>query len=409
MPSRSLFSRRETLAGVAGAVAALAGCGDLGQSGPGTPERRVGPLSDPEPGTWPREDYSVRRNRHNPHATPPRTAPEARWEVDTAGVPTLVVVDDTVYVGDDTRIRALDATDGSERWERTHGAEALVHRAGRLYAMQDGTLRALRAADGSEQWSTSVDGQVLLDAVEDYGVVLVPAYMTGVHGLHADTGERLWTVENEHALPLAGLGGAYLQPTRTRLESLSPAQSADRFSANAPDVDPWTGYSWRRPSTPVVTDQRVYLGGRPEYGADESAGYLNCFDRRLRSVEWRRRPPSEHTHSPAVAEGMAFTTGYPPSASTSGGRIYAFDAANGDLRWTREPGHFLGPAVVANGTVYAGGSGPSAAGRLYAVDAASGELLWSRRTPGATTTEVAAVGETLYVGDSGTVLALASP
>lgn len=400
MPS---LSRRDALAGTAALAAGLAGCGWFDSD---VPDRRVGPTDDPDPGHWPRRDYGVQRNRHNPHATPPRTPPGERWQVDTAGRTTLIVAGGTVYVGDDQRIRALDAADGDERWTRPGGVEKLVFVADRLYAVRDNTVSALDATDGREQWSQSFDGERVRDAIEHYGVLIVTT-TNAVYGLHADSGNRLWSLDRPTpSSPLTGSGGAYLQATPTRIERLVLNTTEERFSPETPRFDPWTGYSRRTPAAPVATTDRVYLGGRPPSSVEGGRGHLSCFGRAVGSLEWQRRPAVAHVNSPVVVDGRAYTTGYPPGANTPGGRIVAIDAATGDPEWERDPGHLLSAPVVANHTVYAGGSEPEARGQLYAVDAATGDLLWSRATPGAATTDLAAVGDTLYAADHGAVLAL---
>jgi len=183
-----------------------------------------------------------------------------------------------------------------------------------------------------------------------------------LYGLHADTGRELWSMEASYRSRLGFRDGHLLFATPERLDRLAAPES---FSTDPPATETLATYRRRWPSAPVATDGAVFLGGRPPRpGGESDAGPLTRFaatgDR-----EWHRRL-GRHVNSPVVADGQAYTTDYPPSARTDGGRVLALDAT-------------------------------------------TGETLWSRPTDGAITTTVVAVGDTLYIGDDGVLRALGPP
>ena len=76
-------------------------------------------------------------------------------------------------------------------------------------------------------------------------------------------------------------------------------------------------------------------------------------------------------------------------------KVYALDAATGQLRWSYTTGDEVvsGPAV-AGGTVYVGSDDD----KVYALNAATGHLRWSYTTGGVVVSGPAVAGGTVYVG-----------
>jgi len=123
-----------------------------------------------------------------------------RWSVQFDGEPGTVAVDGgTVYAAVEGRVVALDATDGSRRWETTvaDGSEfatAVAVGTDAVYAGFDGVdagLYALGREDGSERWShgfpdTVVEGDMIESGVDAQPVVAAGAvYVPAVDGLYA--------------------------------------------------------------------------------------------------------------------------------------------------------------------------------------------------------------------------------
>jgi len=103
--------------------------------------------------------------------------------------------------------------------------------------------------------------------------------------------------------------------------------------------------------------------------------------------------------SPAVAAGVVYEAflNRPPCNSTSSdidGRIVAFDAASGKIRWSRTIGPTESSPLVVGGAVYLG----DWQGKVYALDAATGRTRWTFETGGKVKGAVAFDSGRLYVG-----------
>lgn len=108
-------SRRALLkAGATGATAALAGC--LNRAGD-TPSGATEDGTDPE-GMWPTFQYDTGRTGAISAGSPPSSDIGTDWEFTPKHHATAspVVSKGSVYVGDATRVYAVDRIDGSERW-----------------------------------------------------------------------------------------------------------------------------------------------------------------------------------------------------------------------------------------------------------------------------------------------------
>jgi outer membrane protein assembly factor BamB len=83
------------------------------------------------------------------------------------------------------------------------------------------------------------------------------------------------------------------------------------------------------------------------------------------------------------------------------GALRAFDAANGNLIWTRQlPGQysFDSAPTVYQGVIYTGGAGSG--GTVYAVSAETGNVLWTARVANGSTSSPAVTGDGVYVSYS---------
>ena len=155
-------SRRDLLA-TSGAVlaATTAGClDDVDASG------------SPSPGSnantdWPMPDHGALASSYAPDAVAPRSSPSERFAVETS-TPTdrPVVADGTVYVPTMAGLLALDATDGTQRWQFSTdeaGSEwfrsPAVHD-DTVYVTGEPGLLALDASDGTERWRVETPGFV---------------------------------------------------------------------------------------------------------------------------------------------------------------------------------------------------------------------------------------------------------
>jgi eukaryotic-like serine/threonine-protein kinase len=128
-------------------------------------------------------------------------------------------------------------------------------------------------------------------------------------------------------------------------------------------VRKWSTNLQLSPSTAAaVANGIVYLGGRtPLFALDAGTG----------APVWNA-PIAWGVTSPAVADGVVYV-------GTGDGKIDAFDAETGAIRWTAQPGPYsvATPVAVAHGLVYAGTDD----GHALAIDARTGVLKWASSVP----------------------------
>jgi hypothetical protein len=386
MPS----SRRRLLATVGGAAAALAGCTSVVRSPVGdtirsAPDRRVDPGWRPGPGTWAQAGYGPANTGHNPHASPPRTEPEVRWRHSLPETLTeIVVAEGRVYCETASRLVALDVESGTRRWDRYTDANALTYVDGRLYHWGDNTDFVARGLDGTELWRTATDAESLKQYHERDGYVYLGAF-SGHRILHADSGAVVRSSDTEWEFLAATADGCYT--TRGG----SPGTPVTYAVG-----DPALGERWRVETgcsvgRPAVDADRVYYPFDPRYTLDCTGPH------RLRAFDTEGRPQWTATFDasiwyPAVADDRVFVSTAPESGP---GRLVCL-SRDGERRWRHEAAGGLKRPVVANGTVYAVPARDSDA-PLVACDVATGERCWARSVT--TDAPLAAVGETLYVGD----------
>jgi len=167
----------------------------------------------------------------------------------------------------------------------------------------------------------------------------------------------------------------------------------------------WEERSLPRPGTPVVAGGQVYLAGGPVSAWDAATGELRwqsldigaggvpavCGEI-LYTNAWHQNEPALAALSRASGEvlwwgqdSVAFPTGRPACEPRGelvfvggfDGRIHAYDASTGQVRWTHRTGEpFSSDLVVADGLVY----GLTIESTLVALEADSGRLL-ARYTP----------------------------
>lgn len=115
-------------------------------------------------------------------------------------------------------------------------------------------------------------------------------------------------------------------------------------------------------SSPAVTGGTVYVG------SDD--GRLWAFGARGGAVRWSRKTGGAVESSPAVAKGRVFV-------GSESGSVFAFGAERGHVKWKRRLGGLITASpLVAAGKVFIGSRG----GTFYALNARTGRIKWKRNT-----------------------------
>lgn len=121
----------------------------------------------------------------------------------------------------------------------------------------------------------------------------------------------------------------------------------------------------------------------------DSISYLDALSGTTGALLWQASLAFGNGDSPAVANGIVYSSGYEPTSDGSADSVlYAFDAAgntncSGSPKmcsplWQFNVGGLASPVNVDNGAVYvAANSDAGSQGGLYALNATTGSLLWS--------------------------------
>lgn len=144
-------------------------------------------------------------------------------------------------------------------------------------------------------------------------------------------------------------------------------------------------------ASPVADQRGVYVAsetGKPESGARRATGALRALGREGGVTQWMRTLAMALRGGLALGNGKIFGGG-------NDGKIYAFDSASGEARWSYDYGApFNSRPVVSGSRVYIGNED----GNLLALDEGTGKLLWHYRTKGAIRGAVATGIDVVYFG-----------
>jgi outer membrane protein assembly factor BamB len=210
----------------------------------------------------------------------------------------------------------------------------------------------------------------------------------GVHAFDPSTGEQLWYTElddPDDTVETSGVVDADDEGVYTATSSATIA--LDRTDGTRR----WTDSHANGQAELRTSEDSVVVCGTG----------VTVYDATEGDVRWRTDETSGDYTRPAVADGTVFVG--------NDRDLAAFDLEDGTGRWTWEFG--IGATVtaptVAEGTVYAGVSGPSG-DTLVAVDAADGTVEWRRPTvskPGSPTYAGAGVFAGSYRSAGGQLVA----
>nr|WP_244877483.1 PQQ-binding-like beta-propeller repeat protein [Haloferax prahovense] len=162
----------------------------------------------------------------------------------------------------------------------------------------------------------------------------------------------------------------------------------------------------RVPSDSDSPSRRAFLAAA---GTALASGLAGCSSlRQFRSpdgTDWSASVPEPSVLSPpSVTEGVVAVIGH-RDGDIDEGRVVAFDRESGERLWDIDFGRPTG-LLADGGSVYAGERLGSGRGRIYAFDAADGNQRWSQ-TVGNIGSAMAIAGDTLYAAN-GALAALAT-
>ncbi|WP_440770354.1 outer membrane protein assembly factor BamB family protein [Natronorubrum sp. DTA28] len=379
-------TRRRALVAIA-AAGGVAGCTDRlfsDESDDMSPaDRRVAASYEPDAGEWIRASRSFANDLVSTTAQPPRDEPSERWAAGDSATTSIVVADGVVFAGGRTGLEARRLEDGDLRWDDDESVVFLAAIDGRCYVANSEALVALDAETGDVVWRHELaDNSRIRSFLEVEGTVYYTAD-GDLHGLHADTGDRRWTVDGKGRDGTLALADGTLHWTTMQTHRLLEPEGASRPSERS--TIPLDGYDSRiRPLEPAVVDGTIALGGFDEdfrHGAPVRS--LSS-----RGTIWSR-PFEPYVPTPAMVGSRLLATGY--DNRSNGGldesTVASFDLETGDPHWETAVPEPVGPPAVANGVIYTGGGHPNKSatetGHLFALDVETGDVRWDIETDGA--------------------------
>jgi hypothetical protein len=397
-PDRSTTRRRLLLA-----TAAVAGGGYAAHRLLRRPDAAFEPWT-PAPGTWPLARYDPANTAHNPHARPPRDAPERR----------------VLGSGDDpeTRVRPLV---GRERLVRVGAGLAGTARDGGAWTtVTEATVRAAglgpdgrlvaaaRRATDVEFAAVTYDGATPTDRVPVTGrpawltvgraatyVGCVPRSLVAVRD-----GRVAWRAGGERTA--LGDGRLYAVEAPDGVVAHAERRGFDRLASAGPGRAFATGPPpGRAVHAPAVADGRLVVGAWNPLGG--RAG-VTAYDAATGASLWHV-PLGQNATTPALAGGRGFTA---VAGADGSGAVVALDLDSGETEWRDDVDWRAVAAVVGGETVVVCGAGGAGGGWVRAYEAATGTTRWTERLPVPPSPDgVALVDERILVGAGGRLYAFA--
>jgi outer membrane protein assembly factor BamB len=288
-----------------------------------------------------------------------------------------LVVDGTLFINDNRRVIALDATTGDQQWTYTPPetpesetryissaavVDGTVYIAITVYGLnpspRDGFVIAIDAETGTEEWrytepSTDSFSNSLPHVVD--GTVYVQ-YPGTLHAIAADSGEQEWTADlSRLSMPTVADGVLYYSADGV-LQAIDATTGEDvwRFT----DISP-NGFT-----QPVVVAGIVYgVGDGTIYALDAATG----------DEVWRFADVSGSGHTVTLYEDTVFAC---TSNINTSNTLYALDRSTGAQQWVFDglPPFLAGALMMptaADGTIYITDDTT-----LYALDTTTGEEQW---------------------------------
>lgn len=187
---------------------------------------------------------------------------------------------------------------------------------------------------------------------------------------------------------------AQIAPDQARNYQINAMHSGSVYSEGLtpPLKQKWVVSFGQPISYPLIADGRVFVTVRHESGNGTRLVGLNAANG---AMLWSYALGAYSAWSALCYEnGRVF-------AINGDGLLRAFDAANGDVIWTRQlPGQysFTSAPTVFQGVIYTGGAGSG--GTAYAVSAATGDVLWTASVANGSQSSPAVTADGVYLSYS---------
>ena len=341
------------LAGLAGVIFALVGCGDSGSGdGPTASPAEAGLVDWPLFGRVPERTHYLpaRRRALDP---PLREA----WSINTHALIEFppAVADGIAYVvnkyGNAKAVRLRDrkvlwerVTDPKDSGKPTDVTAPVYHQGKVFFAYVDGNLIAVDALNGKQAWKRNLHSHLESSPMATGGMLYIGSDKTNVIALSASDGAIRWQFNSPgpiRASPTYHDGRVYVADYEGAMFCLDAETGKPLWRTNTTRVRPFGEGGFY--SSPAVGFGRVFAG--------RDDGTVFAFDEETGKVEWSFPTDNYLYGSPALAR----VPGTPPTVyiGSYDEHFYALNALTGKQEW-RFPvgGPVPGTATVIGHTVY---------------------------------------------------------
>lgn len=293
------------------------------------------------------------------------TAPGATAASTTLPKPVAspVVGPDRIFFVVDQTVYCVDRVSGAQLWKRGVGAKVFsspVYVDNYVYvAGDDGRIHALRAQDGSEDWVYRLDKGVRSAITYANGCLFFGCEDNRVYCLDLKARDLRWvysTGKPVRAAPSVWQETVFVVSRDGYLYALS-LKGEQRWRVHLGEEECY--------APPAVAGDMVYVAAGP---------HVFAFDAKLGHRRWQETFPADITGALAVSGNAVFV-------GNQEGAIYCLEAATGRRRWRYPKEDVIKP--IQAGVVAAGGIVLARAGvtSLVALHAGTGQLIWRYTLP----------------------------
>jgi outer membrane protein assembly factor BamB len=343
---------RLTLALLAAAALAFAGCGGSADKATSSPSTQTGLVAWPLFGRVPERTHYL--PAHRQALDPPL---REAWSINTHALiefPPAVAGGVAYVVNKYGNSKAVRLSDRKVLWERNPDPRdrgipadvtAPVYHAGKVFfADVDGDLLAVDARTGKKAWVLELAGHLESSPMAVGNRLYLGTDKTNVVAVRASDGKVLWQFNSPGAIkasPSFHRGRVYVADYQSGIFCLDASSGRLVWRTNTSKVPPFGEGGFF--SSPAIAFGRVYAG--------RDDGTVYALDEHSGKVDWTYGTHNFVYGSPAAAH----VPGTPPTLyiGSYDKRLYALDARTGKVRWRYDVGGAVpGTATVIGHTVY---------------------------------------------------------
>lgn len=328
-------------------------------------EKSSKPAPPPKESTFVWPFYGYLPDHHRNLEAPESVKPPFRrvWEAKETALlefPPVMSHEQIFQLADDAILTAIDRKTGRQLWSKRLGTlsastpaisgdNVYVTILARESGGEGGRIVALNADNGTIEWSRDLPSRSESSPIVANGKVIFGSEDGDVYALNANSGEIIWTYKAAGAVK----------------------------------------------ASPTLVKGVLYFG--------DYAGVVQAISERTGKKIWSAGSEGAPLGSGTFYSTAAYAYGRIYLGNTDG-RIYAYDANNGELAWAVQTGAYVyaSPSVAdvqgLGPTIFEG----SYDGDFYALNARSGKIDWSYPAGGKISGSSTIVGKVVYFSDLGT-------